>query len=84
MAVEVKHKLHRADEVDHHIVRMERIRKYPPLETIEKRLVGAMAGGVVKPEARDYIHKAGFFALELTGENVSLVKPTVEFTPREW
>ena len=84
MAVEVKHTLHRTDEVDHHIVRMERIRKYPPLETIGKRLVGAMAGGVVTPEARDYIHSAGFFVLELTGESVSLVKPAVEFTPREW
>ena len=84
MAVEVKHELKRTDEVDHHIVRMERIRKYPPLETIGKRMVGAMAGGVVNPDVRDYIHKAGFFVLELTGESVGLVKPSVEFTPREW
>ena len=47
-------------------------------------MVGAMAGGVVNPEVRDYIHSSGFFVLELTGENVSLVKPAVEFTPREW
>jgi len=84
MAVEVKHKLHRTDEVDHHIKRMDLIRKYPPLETVGKRLVGAMAGGVANPEVRDYIHKSGFFVLELTGENVSLVKPAAEFTPREW
>ena len=84
MVVEVKRELKRKDDVDHHIVRMERIRKYPPLETIGKRMVGAMAGGVVEPEIRDYIHRAGFFVLELTGENVSLVKPAVEFTPREW
>ena len=84
MAVEVKRELKRKDDVDHHIERMELIRKYPPLETIGKRLVGAMAGGVVDPEIRNYIHRAGFFVLELTGENVELVKPTVEFTPREW
>jgi len=84
MAVEVKRELNRTDEVDRHVKRMERIRKYPPLETIGKRLVGAMAGGVVEPDIRDYIHENGFFVLELTGEHVSLVKPTTEFTPREW
>jgi len=84
MAVEVKRELKRIDEVDHHVRRMERIRKYPPLETIGKKLVGAMAGGVVKPDVRDYIHEQGFFVLELTGENVGLVKPTTAFTPREW
>ena len=84
MAVEVKHRLNRTDYVDRHIERMERIRKYPPLETIGKRMVGAMAGGVVTPEIRDHIHRAGIFVLELKGESVRLAKPEVEFTPREW
>ena len=84
MAVEVKQKLRRRDDVDDHVKRMSRIRKYPPLETVGKKMVGAMAGGVVDADVRDYAHSAGFFVLELTGESVSLVKPTVEFEPREW
>ena len=84
MAVEVKHRLNRTDEVDRHIERMEQIRKYPPFEAIGKRMVGAMAGGVTNPDVRDYIHRAGFFVLSLKGESVGLVKPEVEFTPREW
>jgi hypothetical protein len=84
MAVEVKRELKRHDEVDNHVKRMGRIRKYPPSETVGKRLVGAMAGGVVDPEVRDHAHAAGFFVLELTGENVCLVKPSVEFSPGEW
>ena len=84
MAVEVKRELRRKDDVDDHVRRMSRIRKYPPLETVGKKMVGAMAGGVVIPDVRDYAHDAGFFVLELTGENVSLVNPLVEFTPREW
>ena len=84
MAVEVKHRLNRTDEVDRHLERMEQIRKYPPLETVGKRMVGAMAGGVVNPDVLDYIHSAGFFVLSLNGESVGLVKPKVEFTPREW
>jgi hypothetical protein len=84
MAVEVKQKLKHRDDVDDHVRRMSRIRKYPPLETVGKKMVGAMAGGVVDPDVRDYTHSAGFFVLELTGESVSLVKPAVKFEPREW
>ena len=84
MAVEVKRELRRKDDVDDHVRRMALIRQYPPLETVGKKLVGAMAGGVVVPDVRDYIHSAGFFVLELSGENVSLVNPVVEFTPHEW
>jgi hypothetical protein len=84
MAVEVKRELNRKDEVDDHIVRMGLIRKYPPAETLNKKLVGAMAGGVVDADVRDYAHKAGFYILELTGESVTLIKPPENFIAKEW
>jgi hypothetical protein len=84
MAVEVKWELNRKDDIDDHIVRMGLIRKYPPAETLNKKLVGAMAGGVVNPDVRDYAHKAGFYTLELTGESVTLIKPPEGFTAKEW
>jgi hypothetical protein len=60
MAVEVKRELNRRDEVDAHEKRMALIRRYPPLETAGKKLLGAMAGGVVDPDVKDYAYKAGF------------------------
>jgi hypothetical protein len=84
MAVEVKHELNRKDDVDHHLKRMELIRKYPPAETKGKKLLGAMAGGVVDSDIRDYAHNVGFFVLELAGESVKLVELPPGFTPREW
>jgi hypothetical protein len=84
MAVEVKHKLNRKDEVDDHLKRMQLIRQYPPAETVGKKLLGAMAGGVVDPDVSDYAHKSGFFVLELAGDSVSLVQAPDGFEPCEW
>jgi hypothetical protein len=84
MAVEVKHKLDKKDEVDRHLKRMELIRTYPPAETVGKKLLGAMAGGVVDPDVKDYAYAAGFFVLELAGESVRLVPPPEGFEPQKW
>ena len=83
MAVEVKREAVPAD-VDHHLKRMELIRKYPPAETVGKKLIGAIAAGELAPGTREYAHEAGFFVLELSGESVSLLPPPDGFQPREW
>jgi len=83
MAVEVKREPG-LNDIDHHIIRMERIRKYPPAEVKGKQLLGAMAGGAVNPDVQNYAYKAGFFILELQGESVALVPPPEGFTPKVW
>jgi len=60
------------------------IRQYPPAEVKGKKLLGAMVGATVKPEAREYAEKNGFFVLELTGENVHLLESPKDFQPKEW
>ncbi|GHU32779.1 hypothetical protein FACS1894172_10050 [Spirochaetia bacterium] len=84
MAVEVKRELDKKDDVDHHLKRMELIKKYPPAECKGKKLLGAMAGGVVDTDIQNYAHSVGFFILELTGESVRLVERPKEFIPRQW
>ncbi|GHU59578.1 hypothetical protein FACS189444_5140 [Spirochaetia bacterium] len=84
MAVEVKASLHRQDDIDHHLKRMELILKYPPDQCKGKKLLGAMAGGAVDPDIQAYAHSVGFFVLELTGESVHLAKTPDGFTPRQW
>jgi hypothetical protein len=84
MAVEVKRWLERIEHVDDHIKRMQLIRKYPPAEVKGKKLLGAIVGVVVTPEAREYAEQNGFFILELTGEDVILLEPPKGFIPREW
>jgi hypothetical protein len=84
MAVEVKRWLEKTDHVDEQIKRMQLIRQYPPAEVKGKKLLGAIVGAVVTPEAREYAEQSGFFVLELTGEDVRLLEPSKDFQPKEW
>ena len=83
MAVEVKRDPN-INDIDRHIVRMERVRKYPPAEAKGKKLLGALAGGAVDADVRKYAYEAGFYLLELQGESVDLVPPPEGFTPKIW
>jgi hypothetical protein len=83
MAVEVKREADNKD-VDHHLWRMGLIRQYPPLEVMGKRMLGAIAGGVVPPDTAAYAHKAGFFVLTLSGESVALLDTPAGFVAGEW
>jgi predicted AAA+ superfamily ATPase len=73
MAVEVKHEPNEG-QVDHHLKRMKLMRKYPLQEISGKKLLGAIAGGVVSLEVRDYAQKNGLYVLELNGDQVSLLE----------
>jgi hypothetical protein len=84
MVVEVKSDVDNRD-IEHHIERMARVLKYPPaLLTPQLKVLGAMAGGVVTPEAAAYAHECGFFVLELAGESVVRVPAPAGFKPKEW
>ena len=84
MAIEVKRELDRRDEVDRHLKRMQLIRQYPPEIVGNKQLLGAMAGGIVDPDIKEYAHNSGFYVLELTGESVHLIPPPEGFKPMKW
>jgi hypothetical protein len=84
MAVEVKRELDSMKDVDRHLKRMELIREHPPAEVADKKLVGAMAGGIVEADVRRYAWESGFFVLELTGDAVELIPPPEGFMPRQW
>ncbi|MDR2499458.1 MAG: hypothetical protein LBD37_00075 [Treponema sp.] len=83
MAVEVKREAI-PEDIGRHEKRMELIRKYPPGETRGKKPTGALVGGVLSPRTAEQAYQAGFFALELSGEAVALVRPPEGFSPREW
>jgi len=84
IAVEVKRWLETEKDVDQHIKRMQLIQQYQPIEVQGKRLLGAIVGAAVRPEAREYAEKNGFFVLELTGEDVRLLESPKDFQPKEW
>jgi predicted AAA+ superfamily ATPase len=78
MAVEVKREP-TVNDITHHLRRMELLRKYRHEELKDKKLLGAIAGGVVSADVRDFAHKSGLYVLELNGEQVSLLESPKDF-----
>ncbi|GHV80360.1 hypothetical protein AGMMS49944_21510 [Spirochaetia bacterium] len=74
MAVEVKAKLQNSD-VDDHIKRMEKLRKYADIFGDKRELFGALAAVVVDEKSKKYALKNGFYVIEPSGEDVNIIKP---------
>jgi len=81
MLVEIKSKLLIGD-IDDHIERLEKMRKYADLRGDNRHFIGAIAGIVVKEKEREYVLKQGFFLIEPNGENFYITPPPDK--PKEW
>jgi hypothetical protein len=94
-AVEVKATLRQAD-IDDHVARMEKIRKYADEHGDKRQFMGAMAATISDEATRNYALKQGLFVIvpargepsplcgsvEDTGDDVKVTKPETE--PRVW
>jgi hypothetical protein len=81
VAVEVKTKLRQTD-IDEHIERMDKIRKYADEHGDNRHFMGAMATFITDENAKNYALKKGLFIIEPSGEDVKVTKPETE--PRVW
>jgi len=81
MAVEVKTTLE-VEDVNEHIKRMERIRKYADEHGDKREFLAAMAAMVIKPKPKNYALNNGIFIIEPSGDDVKVTKPEKE--PRIW
>jgi hypothetical protein len=82
LAVEVKSYL-RVQDVKDHINRMEILRKYADERRDTRKLLGAVAGAIVKTSVRNYALEQGFYVIEQSGDTVKIEAPQ-GFTPRIW
>jgi len=81
MAVEVKLTLRKID-IDDHIKRMEKIRKFADENGDKRQFIGAIAAIITGESTKNYALKKGLFVIEPSGEDVKVTKPTGE--PRVW
>jgi hypothetical protein len=82
MAVEIKAKLLQKD-VDDHLERMGKLKGYADEHGDKRKLLGAVAGAVVRKDARDYAVKSGFYVIEQSGDTVKIEMPE-GFRPKAW
>jgi hypothetical protein len=82
LAVEVKSYL-RVQDVRDHLKRMDVLRRYFDARKDPRKLLGAVAGAIVREKARDYAEKIGFYVIEQSGDTVKIAVPE-GFRPRVW
>ena len=83
MPVEVKAKL-KKDDVDDHIRRLGIISKYNIIHNDNRKVIGAVAGGIVPQNVLEYAQKQGLYVLVQNGESIEIVKTPPDFKPKEW
>ena len=83
LPIEVKAKL-KQDHVDDHIRRLGIISKYNAVHNDKRRVLGAVAGGVVPQNVLEYAQKRGLYVLVQNGDSVEIADMHSNFTPQEW
>jgi hypothetical protein len=82
LAIEVKSKL-TVEDVQDHMGRMERLRRYADDHGDRRKLMGAVAGAVVSEGVKPFALKNGFYVIEQAGDTVKIDVPE-GFKPRKW
>jgi hypothetical protein len=77
MVVEVKTTLRRVD-IDDHLERMEKVRKYADDHGDKREFLGAIAAAIADKDTKEYALSKGFFVIEPSGEDVKITKPVSE------
>ena len=83
MAVEVKAKL-KKDDVDDHIRRLGILSAYNARQNDRRKVLGAVAGGVVPQHLLEYALGKGLYVLVQNGESVEVADTPTDFKPMEW
>ena len=69
------------DDIRKHIERMEKYRLYG---NEKRRILGAVAGGVVSDNVVEFAHEQGLYVIVQSGEAVEIVPPPEGFVAKEW
>jgi len=80
MLVEVKTKPS-YDDIEDHIERLNKMRKYANLHNDKRVFFGAIAGVVIPDKMKNFILKKGLYLVEPSGESFNITAPG---KPKEW
>jgi hypothetical protein len=81
LAVEVKTQAN-INDIQEHVERMEKLRRYFDLHKDQRKLYGAIAAAVIPGNVWDYALKKGFYIIRQSGDNVSIEAPPGK--PKAW
>jgi hypothetical protein len=71
-------------DVNEHIARMEKLRKYADLRKDTRKYLGAIAGVVTGESVKTYALKKGFFVITPSGDTFDIIMPEGKYQVKEW
>jgi len=83
MLVEIKTELS-IEDINEHLARIEKIRKYMDARDENRKLVGAVAGGTVSGNVLIYAQRKGLYVIIQNGDSASIAAVPQGFKAREW
>jgi uncharacterized coiled-coil DUF342 family protein len=83
MVVETKVKPDSAD-INDHLERMEKLRRYADSRNDRRKYLGAIAGVVFGESEKIYALRKGFYVIEPSGDTFNIIVPAGDCHPREW
>jgi hypothetical protein len=83
MIVEIKTKPN-VEDIDDHIERMEKLRRYADFHGDLRKYLGAIAGVVFGESEKRYALKKGFYVIEPSGDTFTITEPQGDYYPHEW
>jgi chromosome segregation ATPase len=83
MVVEIKTKP-KIEDIDDHVERMEKLRRYADMHKDTRKYLGAMAGVVFNGSEKTYALKKGFYVIEPSGDTFTIIEPAGSYHPHEW
>ena len=83
MPVEIKSKLS-IDDVKEHIKRLGIIRQFNIKHNDNRKVLGAVAGGIVPENVLKYAQSRGLYVLRQNGDSVEIAEMPDTFEAREW
>jgi hypothetical protein len=83
VATEIKAKPS-TEDINNHVSRMEKLRRYADLHEDSRAYYGAVAGAVFGEEEKIYALEKGFYVIEPSGNTFNITEPAGIYHPREW
>jgi hypothetical protein len=83
MVVEIKSKP-TVEDIEDHVTRMEKLRRYADLHGDKRSYLGAVAGAAFGEGEKAYALQKGFYVIEPSGETFNITVPAGKYRPHEW
>jgi RNA processing factor Prp31 len=83
LLAEVKTEM-RKEYVDDHLERIEKVRQYMDNHNDARKIIGAVAGGIVPESVLRYAQKKGLFVIVQSGDSSTIAKMPKGFKERTW